>query len=390
MIGDTKRFRVAFSFAGARRAYVRKLACLLARKFGQKAILYDKFHQAEFAQAELGKTLPDLFYKESELVVVVLCSDYESREWCGLEWNAVLALIKEGGSAKVMLCRFDHVLPRGLFSIAGFVELDSKSARESTALILERLALNNDSRDGSAPSDAPRVSIAEAGLRKFAVEGPLPALPYPLLAPYEHPRTFAGREAEVSRLVALIETPPLVLGVHAPSGTGKSSLLLAGVAPQLRGKGYAVSVERAPSDPGLAQRILDDLLNPVARLPPESDATLPAEFAKGIHRAQILSEKPVILFLDQFDDVLRNVQHRTRILARIGPLIAATAQRLAGTQGFACKWVLCYRREFHGTCGRGSKISWRRRVRRCRRRRALTAWCTIFQIRKSHMIGRFP
>jgi hypothetical protein len=43
-----KRFRVAFSFAGEKRPFVRDVAQILALRFGEEAILYDKFHEAEF------------------------------------------------------------------------------------------------------------------------------------------------------------------------------------------------------------------------------------------------------------------------------------------------------------------------------------------------------
>lgn len=45
-----KRFRIAFSFAGEKRDFVAEVAGILAKRFGEAAILYDKFHEAEFAR----------------------------------------------------------------------------------------------------------------------------------------------------------------------------------------------------------------------------------------------------------------------------------------------------------------------------------------------------
>ena len=45
----TKRFRIAFSFAGEKRAFVARVARLLADRCGGAVILYDKYHEAEFA-----------------------------------------------------------------------------------------------------------------------------------------------------------------------------------------------------------------------------------------------------------------------------------------------------------------------------------------------------
>src|SRR5262249_40178798 len=137
-----RRFRVAFSFAGEKRDYVAKVASRLASRFGEAAILYDKYHEAEFARRDLGFYLPDLYHKESDLVIVVICQDYESKEWCGLEWDAIFDLLKKRNDQEVMLCRFDHASMKGLYSTAGFMELDDKPAEQTTARILERLAMN--------------------------------------------------------------------------------------------------------------------------------------------------------------------------------------------------------------------------------------------------------
>ncbi len=137
-----KRFRVALSFAGEKRAFVAQIAALLARRFGEEAILYDKYHEAEFGRRDLGIYLPDLYHDESDLIVVVVCPDYDEKEWTGLEWTAIHALLKKRRDSDVMLCRFERAEVKGLYDTAGFVELDSKTPEQAAALILERLALN--------------------------------------------------------------------------------------------------------------------------------------------------------------------------------------------------------------------------------------------------------
>lgn len=49
----TRRFRIALSYAGEKRDFVAPVARLLARRFGEARVLYDKFHRAEFARAAL-------------------------------------------------------------------------------------------------------------------------------------------------------------------------------------------------------------------------------------------------------------------------------------------------------------------------------------------------
>jgi len=139
---SNKRFRIAFSFAGEKRTFVAQVAALLSGRFGEAAILYDKYHEAEFARARLGRYLPKLYLEEADLVVVVICGDYSRKEWPGLEWDAVFDLLKNRKEADVMLCRFDHATVEGLFSDTGYVELDDKTTDETANLILQRLAIN--------------------------------------------------------------------------------------------------------------------------------------------------------------------------------------------------------------------------------------------------------
>lgn len=49
-------------------------------------MLYDRYHEAEFARPDLDVYLPNLYATESELIVIFLCPDYAKKRWCKLEW----------------------------------------------------------------------------------------------------------------------------------------------------------------------------------------------------------------------------------------------------------------------------------------------------------------
>ena len=85
-----KRFRIAFSFAGEKRDFVAKVAAILAQRFGEETVLYDKYHEAEFARHDLGIYLPKLYGEQSDLIVPVLCRNYDKKRWTGWEWLAHL------------------------------------------------------------------------------------------------------------------------------------------------------------------------------------------------------------------------------------------------------------------------------------------------------------
>jgi hypothetical protein len=139
-----RRFRIAFSFAGEKREFVAQVAALLAGHFGEEKILYDKYHEAEFAQHRLGIDLPSLYVKNADLNFVLLCNRYKKKRWTGLEWEAIHSLFSGSNRKRVMLARFDQATIRGLNNDSGFVELDDKSPAEVATLILQRLAVNED------------------------------------------------------------------------------------------------------------------------------------------------------------------------------------------------------------------------------------------------------
>lgn len=137
-----KRFRVALSFPGEKRDFVKQVAESLAQNVPSEKILYDKWYEEEFARADLKTYLPDLYHRESDLVVVFHGKDYMNKDWCGAEWNAIQSLIHRRRVDSVLLCRFDRdaEIP-GLYD-AGYIEIEDESnkrAQEVAELIIQRL-----------------------------------------------------------------------------------------------------------------------------------------------------------------------------------------------------------------------------------------------------------
>ena len=82
------RFRVALTFPGEHREQVEEIATLLRRELGgPKRVFYDKWHEGDLARPNSHKLLRDIYLKQSNLVVVFLCADYERKDWCRLEWS---------------------------------------------------------------------------------------------------------------------------------------------------------------------------------------------------------------------------------------------------------------------------------------------------------------
>jgi hypothetical protein len=135
--GPIRRFAIALSFPGEARDRVAAIARYLAEHLGRDRVLYDQFHEAEFARPNLDVYLQDLYHDEAELNVVFLCKEYETKEWCGLEWRAIRDLLKHRRQA-IMFLRLDDTPVSGVFSIDGYIDISERSNDDTGALILQR------------------------------------------------------------------------------------------------------------------------------------------------------------------------------------------------------------------------------------------------------------
>ncbi len=137
-----KRFRIALSFPGERRSFVEQVAVHLETVIGRAQLLYDKYHESEFARVDLDTYLQKLYHDESELIAIFLCAHYERKEWCGLEWRSLRDLIKQRSGEAIMPLRFDNTSVSGLFSIDGYIEIGNRLPKEIAECILDRARLN--------------------------------------------------------------------------------------------------------------------------------------------------------------------------------------------------------------------------------------------------------
>ncbi|MEM9137101.1 MAG: AAA family ATPase, partial [Cyanobacteria bacterium P01_F01_bin.42] len=139
----------------------------------------------------------------------------------------------------------------------------------------------------------------------LALSGAIPKCPYRGLMTFEpeHQDLFFGREAEIQSLIQRIQTDPLVAIVGA-SGCGKSSLVRAGIIPQITAQGWNFSVLRPGNDP------LASLAAVLAPMVSESEASLiealradPKTLEKIFNDLSQAQKHPLVLVLDQFEEV---------------------------------------------------------------------------------------
>jgi hypothetical protein len=112
-----------------------------------------------------------------------------------------------------MLCRFGLATVKGLYSTAGFVELDDKTPERAAALILERFALN----EGKPKEHYLPIPLGDDVTRVTAATYNLPRIP-----------RFFGRADELKKIADALDPRDRTWGtfIDAPGGMGKTTLAI--------------------------------------------------------------------------------------------------------------------------------------------------------------------
>jgi hypothetical protein len=220
MIEASRRFLVALSFPGEHRQFVEAVARCVSGELGEERVLYDRFHEAEFARPNLDTHLQGLYHDESALVVVFLCAEYERKEWPGLEWRAIRDLIKKRRAESIMLIRLDDANISGIFSIDGYISIEDRVPIDIASLILERLRILKAYPKEATESSLVRASFGEdvsvSALLRSAIQ-----LAYEVAIQEGHgflgvPHLLVGLfEIEGSRLAGLVASTTI------PGATGR-------------------------------------------------------------------------------------------------------------------------------------------------------------------------
>jgi hypothetical protein len=191
---DTRRFAVALSFPGEHRAVVEPVAAELASIFGAERILYDKYHDAEFARPDLDIYLPRLYREQSELLVVFLCPEYSSKRWCQLEWRHIRQLIATVDATRIMFVSVaspGDLAAIGVLPGDGYIDIDGLPASEISKKIATRYRRNQEvaalsplpfatATDGSVTEEpGARAASAPASAALPNATSARPALPKP-------------------------------------------------------------------------------------------------------------------------------------------------------------------------------------------------------------------
>lgn len=135
-----KRFDVALSFPGEHRTLVAEVAGqLVGKELERDRVFYDFWYKHELARPNLDTYLQKIYSDHTRLVVIFVCADYQAKEWCGLEWRAIRAMIKSKRDEEIMPFRLDNADVDGLLTIDGYIAAEELSANDIAEEIMKRL-----------------------------------------------------------------------------------------------------------------------------------------------------------------------------------------------------------------------------------------------------------
>ncbi|NWF70481.1 MAG: protein kinase [Chloroflexi bacterium] len=208
---------------------------------------------------------------------------------------------------------------------------------------------------GSAPAESPAgkvpgkldtMELARLGITEEFMAGDFEGIaqtnPYKGLRAFEEADAddFFGREALTQRLLKHFETEDgRFLAVIGPSGSGKSSVVKAGVLPALRrgavrGSNDWFVVEMTPGAQPL-QELADALLR-VAVRPPENLMAALGQSEQGLNRvvqlilppsANTHADSELVLVIDQFEEVFTQLEDEAARTLFLDNLLTATKAR---------------------------------------------------------------
>ena len=193
------------------------------------------------------------------------------------------------------------------------------------------------------------------GAKPAAADGPPAAeSPYRGLLPFEarHRDLFHGREKESAALLEKVRTQPF-LAMLGSSGSGKSSLLGAGLIPRLPAGEWRVLSLRPRNDlfeslaAALLPHLYPDLVEQAAQRKPLSEKLAEPDFDLAHLLQGLVTDSPkrrVLLAIDQFEEVFTLSSDRPRQRRAVELLLSA----IRG--GEAVTLLLVLRADFFGRC----------------------------------------
>lgn len=132
-------FDVALSFPGEIRGYVESIAKELEKIIGPNSYFYDNNYLAQLARPSLDTLLMDIYGNRSKLIIVFLCTKYQEKDWCGLEFRAIREKILTKEYEKIMYIKMDSGEVDGVLRTDGYIDGTKFTPSQIANFVFERI-----------------------------------------------------------------------------------------------------------------------------------------------------------------------------------------------------------------------------------------------------------
>jgi formylglycine-generating enzyme required for sulfatase activity len=315
-----ERFLVAFSFAGEQRNRVRAIAEAVEARLGRSRVFLDEWYEYYIAGDDSDLTLQELYSNRCVLAVVCVSEHYGGKSWTQTEHRAIRARLmrsreqsaNDRGRLGILPIRVGDGDIEGIPFNTIVPDVRLKTLEETVELIIERLRLID---PNLLPSHSPPPNGGQC--------------PYPGLRPFTSNESvfFFGREDETDELMKKLSNPNCrFVAIVGTSGTGKSSLVYAGLLPRLtadasEGNTAWRVVSFKPGSLGnnpflplaAALRPLlsnDTVIEPFAIATDLKDT--PAKITDYVKAITEASSTQLVLFVDQLEELFTQAQNAYR------------------------------------------------------------------------------
>lgn len=173
-------FEVAFSFAGANRDRILRIATLVKKKLGEGKVFYDDWFKRELGSGLLDINLQRIYSRNSRLIVIALSRAYNDRPWTQMEWETIRELRHAASEVthpthryRFVYIRFDSAKVRGFTDLRRYDDARELTDQQLADEILSQLELLKNAQ-AEAKKKKPLGNIAAtapAGLDKKASRG---------------------------------------------------------------------------------------------------------------------------------------------------------------------------------------------------------------------------
>jgi WD40 repeat protein/class 3 adenylate cyclase len=336
--GDEAAAQLAMKFAGLAREVLATRGGTVVELRGDEAlVVFDSARQAIRASIELQQRFVDETVADPSLPLAVgigldageaVAVDGGFR---GGALNLAARLCSIAGPAEVLASREVVHLAR---KVEGVAYIDRGSVRLKGLMDpVQVIRLRTEAND-PAEDSAFRRALGSAGARLVPSVGAIVANPYKGLRAFEEADAadFFGREELVEQVVKRLGATRF-LAIVGPSGSGKSSVVRAGLLPQIRRGAIPASEGWRIADMFPGAHPLDGLEAALLRAAPDPPASLLDQLERdeyGLHRAvlRILpsDSSELLLVIDQFEEVFTLVEDEAVRTHFLGSLEAAAAE----------------------------------------------------------------